>query len=362
MFIERLAASSFRNFSSLELNLNPYLNVFVGHNGSGKSSIVESFYLLGFGRSFRTNKLKSCIAERSNEFVIFAKTNASHTGSSINAGLAKSAYSDITCQINGDKGKRLSDLVKLFPIQLFTPQSTDLVLGSPKDRRKFLDWGVFHVEHSFETLSRNFKVALKNRNALLKKEQLNRTLLLSWNERFSELGEALSQQRELYLQHFVPIFNLIQREFLKGFNVEIEYNTGWKADLPLAKALESRRQQDLQFKVSTVGPHKADLRFKIDGKDAAEVLSRGQLRMLVAALLLAQAKAYKDKTGKETIFLLDDIGAELDEYKRELFLDELVNTGSQIVVTSIDMQQLKFINKYDNKKMFHVEHGSVKEE
>lgn len=364
MYIERLVATGFRNFSNLSLNLHPCLNVFIGHNGSGKSSVLEALYLLGYGRSFRTNKLSNCIQHGEEQFSVFVESTerVAIQKNSLKVGVAKSKQGEIQSQINGERRQRLSDLVKLFPVQLFTPQSTDLILGSPKDRRRYLDWGVFHVEHRFETNNRSFNIALRNRNALLKQKDMNIAQLEAWDSKFAELGSKLSVYRDNYLNNLRPNFSRIQKQFLKGVNVEIEYNKGWKESETLFESLVSRRNQDVLLKLTTAGPHKADLKFKIDGKDAAEVLSRGQLRMLVAALLLAQTLTFNSKMDKQTIFLLDDIGAELDEEKRALFLEELHKTQSQIVVTSIDEQQLTFIKQYENKKVFHVKHGSVKEE
>ncbi len=142
----------------------------------------------------------------------------------------------------------------------------------------------------------------------------------------------------------------------------MEYNQEWNKEKSFAEALIDRQAYDSLTGSTSVGPHKADLKFRINGVDASEVLSRGQLRMTVAALQLAQSEAFSAKTGNNVIFLLDDLGAELDERKRELFLDRLAREKAQVVVTAIDKDQLKFTEKYQNKKMFHVEHGSVKEE
>lgn len=365
MIIERIESTHFRNSSKNSLQLSENLNIFFGKNGSGKSSVIESIYLLGFGRSFRTNKLGSCIQHEKSSFSLFATAKPTVKPDSLEhlkVGLSRSRNREFICQINGERGKKLSELVSLFPIQLFTPQSTDLIIGSPKDRRRFLDWGVFHVEHNYRQCIRSFKLVLRQRNALLKNKHLDTQQVAIWDEKFCELSDSLSLMRKQYIDTFKPIFNEIQVKFLSEFRVELEYNKGWKDNESLLKSIQSRFGQDRQIGLTSVGPHKADIKFKIAGRDASEVLSRGQLRMVVAALLLAQTKAFNAITGSSSIFLLDDLGAELDESRRELFLDELVKTNAQVLVTAIDQEQLKFASKYDNKKMFHVEHGSVKEE
>ena len=363
MIISRLDLSSFRNFSQTSLSLSPKLNLFVGKNGSGKSSLIEAFYFLGFGRSFRTNKLNSVVQNDTDKFSLFAVAQEKDSSEiDMKVGVSRSVSGDFVCQIDGNRGKRLSELVSHFPIQLFTPQSTDLIIGTPKDRRKFLDWGVFHVEHSFRMITRQYSQVLKHRNALLKNDKTNPAEFTVWDRRLIEFGMGLTEFRKCYLDTLKPVFDSVLKEFLPEFEIQIEYNQGWNREKDFETALVSKFQYDGLTGTTSVGPHKADLKFKIGRLDASEVLSRGQLRMAVAAMQLAQTMTYNSQTNNTSIFLLDDLGAELDENKRELFLDKLVSTQAQVLVTAIDFDQLKFTKKYDNKKMFHVEHGSVKEE
>lgn len=360
MVIERLSLTGFRNFSPQDFGLSDRLNVFIGVNGSGKTSLIESIYLLGYGRSFRTSRLSSLVKANESAFTVFV--SGSHSSGTLKAGISKSRGTPFQFQVNGNKTNKLSEFVRLFPIQIFTPQSTDDVLSSPSHRRKFIDWGVFHVEQSFAKLSRQYKHVLSQRNALLKQSSQLSTQFVTWDKQIVELGLTIDESRINYLKALSPVFNRLLTKLLPEIKIELEYTSGWSKGLDFATALKDKALNDLVYGNTSVGPHKANLRFLVDKKDAIEVLSRGQLRTLVACLQLAQSKLYTSKINQQCIFLLDDLGAELDKVKRELLLDELYESAGQVVVTAIELSQIEFIKKYKNMKMFHVEHGNVKEE
>jgi len=361
MHITHLELTQFRNFERAKLTFNNSLNVFVGVNGSGKSSLVEALYFFGYGRSFRTNKSKSLILENHKEFSVFSRS-ATAGGDEIKVGVSRSLGGDFKCQVNGEHGISLTEMVGHFPIQLFTPQSTDLIIGSPSERRRFLDWTVFHVEHSSKSVYRRFAILHKQRNALLKQGRGTKQQLAVWDDQFIQMADLIDTKRQMLIDVLVPHFKVVLSKFMPEIQLEIEYNAGWDRGRGLKAILDDKLDTDYQYGSTSYGPHKADLRIKQGKSLASEVLSRGQLRMAVAALQLAQTKTYNELTGNEPIFLLDDLGAELDKEKRELFLDALVASKSQVFVTAIELQQLGFIKKYHNKKMFHVEHGNVKEE
>ncbi|WP_282146089.1 DNA replication/repair protein RecF [Alteromonas stellipolaris] len=362
MKLDKVQLTNFRNISSATLSASPALTIIRGVNGSGKSSLVESIFYLGFGRSFRTSKHTSVIKTGEDEFSVFASCR-NEDNEKLNVGFQRRRNDTFTCSINGEHSNKLSDLVSLVPVQLFTPQSTDLILGSPSERRRFCDWGLFHVEHDFQTLSVQFSKFLKHRNALLKQQSdLSAPQNQYWEQCFLERAEALSAKREEYISKLAPIFEKYATTFLTEYEVSLNYYKGWEKDASLAESLVKKREYDGKIGHTTSGPHKADIKLKVNGVNAQELLSRGQLRMAVAALQMAQTELFNTLTNRKSIFLLDDVGAELDADKRELFIDGLLDMDTQVFVTAIESSQLEFIQKYNEKKMFHVEHGSVKEE
>ena len=362
MKLDKVQLTDFRNIQNASFIPSRSLTLISGKNGSGKSSLIEALYYLGYGRSFRTNKHESAIRHDADRFSIFTRC-AGDDGNVINIGLQRSRHEQFVCSINGNHSHRLADLVSLIPVQLFTPQSTDLIIGSPGERRRFIDWGLFHVEHEFNLLFQTFQKLLKTRNTLLKRQaNLSAPENAYWEQQFQTVGEHLSEKRKDYIGRLQPIFNAICSEFLPEFSLEISYYKGWDKDASLIESLTRKRDYDTKVGYTTSGPHKSDLRFKVDGSAAQEVLSRGQLRMAVAALQLSQTTLFQQETSRRSIFLLDDVGAELDLDKRERFIDGLVAMDTQLFVTAIEREQLEFISKYKDKKMFHVEHGHVNEE
>ena len=398
MIIQKLSLMNFRNATRYEIRPHQQLNLFIGENGSGKSSLVESLYYLGYGRSFRTSKHDSMIKHDSESFNIFCQCDG-HEESKLKLGVERARSGTIRVSINGEKTSKLSQLVKHIPIQLFTPQSTDLILGTPSERRRFCDWGLFHVEHAeFFSSHANYQRALKQRNAILKfhgkrknsgvmtrnyrkevtapdfDDELQKpektdgsipnwqTQLRFWTEQLVKYGQVISDARSEYSEKLAQQFYRNLSIFLPEFSVEISYYRGWERGASLADSVTSKLDTDLRYGFTSSGPHKADLRFTINKVPAQELLSRGQLRMMVAALLLSQSQLYKAETKRSSIFLLDDIGAELDADKRTMFIDALLAQKTQLFITAIERGQLQFLETYNDKKVFHVEHGHVTEE
>ena len=361
MILDKLQISHFRNIDDLSLSVHKSLNVFIGENGSGKSSILEALHYLGFARSFRTQKHKNVISHEQSGFTVFCSTVV-EDGKQQKFGISRHIDDRCVVNINGQKSKRATDLASYLPIQIFTPQSSDLLLGAPKLRRRYLDWLLFHVEQSFNLDFQLFNRSLKHLNALYKSNRPEQGLEY-WHQILCENGEEISTKRASLLnEQLIHLINANLKEFLPEFCFEISYYRGWEKGCTLSDAVMKNRLRDQKNGFLSVGPHKADLRIKIQGVNAHEVLSRGQLRMLVAGMQLAQTQHLHTKTAKTSIFLLDDVGAELDEEKRKVFISRLNTSDTQLFVTAIDIKQLEFLENYNDKKVFHVEHGQVREE
>lgn len=366
MKLDTVQIHHFRNLKDVILQPCSSLNFILGSNGSGKSSFLEALHYLGFGRSFRTTKHKNVVQYGEESFSVFCSSTGEQ-GKKLKLGISRGRDESLLVSVNGIKTKRISELVAHIPIQIFTPQSSDLIIGSPSLRRRFLDWGLFHVEHSFADVSQSYSKLLRQKNALLKNRQLRGGHELTqqvafWDKQLAKTGELLSSLRKSFLEGLLPYINANLVHFLPEFSCEISYHKGWEKDHSLEESIAKKKDRDSRNGYLSVGPHKADLKIKYQGIDVSESFSRGQLRMLVAALQLAQIQYLSEVTRKSCIFLLDDIGAELDEVKRELFIDKLLECNTQLFVTAIEASQLLFTDKYNDKKMFHVEHGQLREE
>ena len=361
MKLNQLQIRNFRNLTHIHLEPAKDLNIIYGLNGCGKSSLLEALHYLGFARSFRTNKHQHVIQNGEEKFVLFCK--AKGEGKSYKLGIQRFRSGDVEVRLNGEKKNKGSDLVKLFPVQIFTPQSSDVITGTPKLRRKFLDWGLFHVEQLFFNTSQLYTKCIKQRNAFLRQNRaITEVEENFWLGQMASSGETLSNLRVKYIEQLEPFIKANLTKFLPEFSFKISYHRGWENELSLFDSLQKNRARDHKSRHSTVGPHKAEFKFKVDGVNAADCLSRGQLRMLMAGLQLAQTQHLNEARNCSSIFLLDDIGAELDSLKRDIFISSLLESNAQIFVTAIDKQQINLTDNDKTKKVFHVEHGHVKEE
>jgi DNA replication and repair protein RecF len=366
MHLSFLQLAHFRNLEQVAFTPCNSLNIIHGANGAGKSSILEAIHLLGFGRSFRTSRQNSVVQHGQSAATVFSKL-VDDAGDENRIGCSRHKSDGFEFSLNGERTKKLSDIVRKIPMQIFTPQSSDLIIGQPLLRRRFVDWALFHVEHGFADINSAYGKTLSQRNALLRKHAnenipLDAQQMDYWTRALVRYGNLLSEARERYLSAINLQVVALYKQFMPELKVEVRYNKGWDKGLSLEDALAQKYQRDLQYGYTTVGPHKGDLKFTANGFSAAENLSRGQLRILVSILQIAQMKMFSSLGDKSTIYLVDDIAAELDEKTREYFLDLILETGTQVFVTAIESSQFNFTNKYNDKKVFHVEHDQVNEE
>lgn len=364
MYISQVRLENFRNFEAVHMHPHQNLNILIGENGAGKSSLLEAIHVLGYGRSFRTTKADSFIQIGKASASGFCKFKLEEEDYSL--GFSRSRAEGYKFSVNGEKTKKITDIARILPVQIFTPQSSDLVLGPPLGRRRYIDWLLFHVEQKFQYINSRYQNCLQQRNALLKNFDFKQTdAFISqdvWSEQLADLGESITSLRESYISRLNDEISGLYRKFYPEIKIVLRYNIGWEKSSSLIDSLRSRVQRDLFRGSTSSGPHKADLQFYIDDKNAAEFMSRGQLRLLVSILLLAEVKLLKAITNKPSVFLIDDISAELDESTREMFLNEVLKQDTQVFVTAIEKEQMSFMQDYNNKKVFHVKQNHVFEE
>jgi DNA replication and repair protein RecF len=222
------------------------------------------------------------------------------------------------------------------------------------------------VEQKFQYVNSRYQNCLQQRNALLKQFDFRQADAFSsqdvWCDQLADLGNSITELRQTYISRLNDEISSLYSQFYPEIKIVLRYNIGWEKNSSLRDSLHSKIERDL-FKGSTSsGPHKADLQFYVNDKNAAEFMSRGQLRLLVSILLLAEVKLLKEITNKPSVFLIDDISAELDESTRERFLHEVLKQDTQVFVTAIEKEQMSFIQHYNNKKVFHVKQNHVFEE
>ncbi len=352
MGLAHISLRNFRCFVTADLDFDPNLNLITGKNASGKTSLIEAVYLLGRGRSFRTANLGSAIRSDAHEFQIHGRI--SNAASQLPVTLVHKDR-QLQARISGKAPENLARLSENFPIQLVDSQAHQLIRGGPRCRRQFLDWGVFHVEPAFFPSWRRYQRALQQRNALLRAGETRREIV-GWDGELASYGEALDHMRRDYLESLIPTASEWSGYALGGADVQLDYQPGWPQELSLSAALQGAIDRDYGSSTTRFGPHRADVRITINGKLAQEWLSKGQEKALAGSLLLAQAAVYRSLTGRTCTLLLDDLPSELDTLHQQRFMERIMETGAQTLITAIEAGP-SLVGKA--AKLFHVEQGKI---
>ncbi len=337
------------------MSLHPQRNYIFGANGAGKTSLLEAVFLLGRGRSFRTRQLKQLVRRGEAGLSVYGETDNGPEGAAHRIGIGFSS-SGLAIRVDGASGKGLLELSTLLGVQAIGPGLHDLVEGGPGERRRFLDWGVFHVEHNYLVLWRRYRRVLSQRNAILKRDGPGGQEMRSWTQALAEAGEAVHDARKSYVDRLTVEAEEIGRGLL-GEPVRVLYRAGWRDGASLAQALADSAAGEARFRVTQVGPHRADLGFYMDAGAVRDTASRGQQKLVAATLLLAQARIGAT-AGGSPVLLVDDPAAELDLGARERLDSELAKTGAQLFVTGLSVEQLNHAAGYP---LFHVEQGRVRQ-
>lgn len=355
--MRRLEISHLRNLVSVRLNLHPHFNYLIGPNGAGKTSILEAAYLLARSRSFRGQAIAPIIAHGEDGLLVRATMENGHT-----LGLAKTRTGATTLHIDEQPVRKLSAGASLLPVQALLPNVSDLVFGAPSERRRYLDWGLFHVKQPYLGALRDFQAAYKQRNAALKSwgEQNAEQVLDVWTDAYVRHAAAVDEFRSQYLAELRPHVDTALAQLDVDFEVRLGYRNGW-GEQPLEKLLGETLAKDVKLGITQVGPQRADLSLEVVGGPARMTLSRGQGKLLAMALILAQTRLLQAQSECRSLFLIDEVGAELDGVYLAKMLALLSADICQVIATSTRPPSQEFGAAFDGRELmlFHVEQGSV---
>lgn len=362
MPLASLSVTDLRNLRQVALSLHERLNILYGDNGSGKTSLLEAVNLLSVGRSFRNPRPRPIINYEASRLTVFGELETS--GRHHRVGVEKTRGGESWIRVDGTTVQSASALAEKLPVLAINANTFELITGSPKPRRQLLDWLAFHVEPRFLNAWRSLQHCLKQRNSLLRHDRIDAFQLRSWDSQLIELAGQIDQIRSAT---FAPFADAVKS--LAGLLPELEigltYKPGWRRDAPYAGQLEQSLEQDKQRGYTRLGPHRADITISANGYPAGDVLSRGQQKMLVCALVVAQGLAFEDISGKTCVYLVDDLPAELDEAHRLQLGTWLAGLRAQIFVTGVEKQPLMAMwprDVIDDGALFHVEQGRIEPE
>jgi DNA replication and repair protein RecF len=329
MTLRRVQVSDFRCLHSAELEFDPKFTLISGPNASGKTSLLESIYVLGRGRSFRTRRLENLIRLGADRFVIYGEAGAERR---TRLGIEGSALG-MRAKLGGDRVASLAELAAVLPVQIIDPEVHRLIEEGPSRRRRFLDWGVFHVEHSFVERWQQYQQVLKQRNAALKTRQPG-AAVSAWDGDLIRLGVSIHEARARYVDQLGPVaIDIAQR--LLGLQLSMSYRSGWSRELSLGEALKASWIHDQDAGVTQVGPQRAEIAFRLDGAPVKDRISRGQQKLLASSLLMAQLSFFPSDAQIRPTLLLDDPAAELDSERLLGLIGEVMEQSVQLVVTSL---------------------------
>lgn len=357
MGLQSLSVRHFRNIAACDIQFSSGLNCIEGPNAAGKTSLLESVFLLGRARSFRTRHADQLVQSGRDGFLVQGRLT-SEGGSSVPVGIERTRRAQ-QIRLNGMPLRKISELVERFPLQIVNPESHELVEGGPRLRRRYLDWGVFHVEPGFFGLWQRYVKALRQRNAALRQGQ-RENQILAWDENLIEVAERLHELRQDYIRELSRYLDARIEALLQLEDFILGYYPGWPREEPYGEALRRTVQRDREQGYTQFGPHRADLKLKVDNRVARERLSRGQQKLLAISMLVAQAQFFRERTGRSTTFLVDDLAAELDRERRASVLRALRDLGAQLLVTALDADTLEPAG-WTELRTFHVEHGAFTE-
>ena len=357
MTLLKLDIYAVRNILKETIIPDAAINFIYGENASGKSAIIEAIFILGRAKSFRSATIKSVINFAENQLIVSAQTQQAN-GGTLHLGIQLDSKS-FCCRINQQTTQKRSDLAYALPLQIIHPKSYELLDAGPQLRREFLDWGVFNDDEKFLPAWRNFKIALSQRNALLKAKRPEHINV--WDKELVYYGTIVNSYRQLYLQKFKPVFADIINQFLDIDNVEIKLISGWDTAMDFQQVLIENLDKDLRYGFTHNGPHRADFQLLVSNRLAKDFVSRGQLKLLVMSLKLAQVKLLANEQSNMGCFLFDDFAAELDVINRAKLLQYLTEMKCQVFITATELSDFGDLTQIKNYKMFHVEHGNIKQ-
>ncbi len=334
MFIEQLSIRHLRAFTAADMDLDPGINLFVGQNGAGKTSVLEAVHVLATGRSFRAAQLDTIRQHGQTDLTIAARVADRHSTHQL--GLRKQ-HDGLTLRLDAAPADRLSDLARYLAVITLHADSDQLIQGGPQQRRRYLDWWLFHVQPEFFPQWLRYQRLLKQRNAALRKDP---SQLPSWDEPLAQAGERVAIFRQQAADELVRHLEGRLTEFRDFPGFAWSLHPGWTRGEALFDQLQRTRMRDREQGFTSQGPHRAELRLQVMGKDAREVLSRGQQKTLAILMLLTLAETCRTQKQEAPIILLDDLAAELDEAHRRHLLHHLTQLGGQILLTALDKDEV----------------------
>lgn len=351
MALQRLSIENFRCIQSAELEFDGRSNLICGANASGKTSLLEAIYFLGRARSFRTPHNEALVRQGTEGLRATGWLMRPHRPEVL--GLAYGS-DGLQARHDGEPIRGIAELARLFPVQAIDPEIHQLIEEGPQQRRRYLDWGVFHVEPRYVESWQRFQRALRQRNASLR-SKAPPSVVRAWDPELIEAGTKVAEARANYLTQLRPHVAAMGERLL-GLTVDLQLVQGWASERSLSDALGRSWERDTERGLTHVGPHRADLHVKVQHQPARERVSRGQQKLVAASMLIGQLRCDADLGSATAALLVDDPAAELDVDSLNRLLDEILGLPLQLYVTALEGSN-PALERLASPARFHVERG-----
>lgn len=369
MVVKTIKLKNFRNFDELNIELNESLNIFIGDNGQGKTNLLESIYLCSIGKTFKLNTENDLIKFGQNNFEIEIIINkGNRENKTISISYTKNQKRIV--KINGVKLDKNSELIGYMNNVIFTPDDLRIVKGSPIERRRFVNIDISQIKPKYKYLLKDYKKVIAGRNNILKdlNNNLNREILSIWSDYLINIGSEIIFYRNEYVKNLSNYASLIYSNI--SDNKE-KFDLSYKCDIgnvdnlskeEIKKIFREKIDKNIENEIfrrnSLYGPHKDDLLIRINNKDFKYFGSQGQQRSAVLAIKLAEIEIIKNEIGEYPVLLLDDVLSELDNKRKGFLIDYIKEI--QTIITSTDDTDLQDLVKKNDKKIFQISEGKIK--
>ena len=364
MNIKNLKLKNFRNYNELNIDFYEGINIFYGENAQGKTNILESIYMFSSSKSHRGAKDKELINFEKKEAEIKIEFTSQRRDQSAQFNL----YSDKnkTLLLNGINKTGSKALFGIFSTVIFSPEDLNLIKGSPEERRRFMDTDISQLKPEYFRILKDYKKILYLKNNILKHEEIDNSLLDVYNEKLASLAARITVHRLRFTERISELASLALYYISdKKEQIEIKYNPGLASEFEVSvKDIEKKyyeefervKKEEIQRKITLIGPQRDDLTFYLNNKDASVFCSQGQQRSIVLSLKLAEFEFMKEVAGEPPVLLLDDILSELDIKRQNKLLNFI--RENQTIITCTDKDLYRKI-KYPYKS-YLVENGRIK--
>ncbi len=348
MKIKTLTLLNYRNYKEQTFTFNDGLNVLIGKNAQGKTNALEAIFYFAIGKSLRTNKDKDLICFDNFFAKISLELEKQFSKTRLDIYFSKNEKK--TIKINRIPIKRIGELMGELNAVFFSPDELKLIKEAPEDRRRFLDIAISQTNKNYFFLLTKYEKILASRNRLLKDSKIKESAISTidiWNRQLASTASKIILYRIEFLNHLSPLAEKAHNYLTDGTELlEIEYvgiisKNREELEKLILKKLEDNFEKDWKLGFTSVGPHRDDLKIKINGIDVRSFGSQGQQRTVALSLKLAELEIMKQQTGELPILLLDDVLSELDLTRKQKLLSLVKNQQTILTCTEFEFNEIK---------------------